>query len=147
MNLSLLKQYAISLIGIKYFFGGDDAVSGFDCSGLVSELMRAAGLVPYNYRENAQGIHDFLKATGAHTLGPVTGSIAFYGKSSTEIHHIGFCLDSNTMVEAGGGDSTTKNDQVAIQQNAFVRMRPIKFRKDFLFALWPNYPTQIDVGG
>jgi lipoprotein Spr len=138
MNLELLKLYALSLIGTPYFFGGDDPMSGFDCSGLVSEMLRAAGLVPYNFRTNAQGLFNEFKSKATPTL-PALGAIAFFGKSVSEITHVAFCLDSFTMVEAGGGDSSTTTDAVASKQNAFVRLRPVKFRKDFLLTIMPNY--------
>jgi cell wall-associated NlpC family hydrolase len=139
MNLSLLKQYAISLIGTKYFYSGDDPISGFDCSGLACELMRAAGVVPYNFRNNAQGLASLMRSEGT-PCHEEPGALAFYGKSLTEVSHVGFCLDDTTMVEAGGGDSTTIIDPVASRQNAFVRLRPIKYRRDFLFTVMPPYP-------
>lgn len=131
MDPLLLKAYAISLIGTPYFYGGDDPVSGFDCSGLVCELLRASGVVPWNYRTNAQGLFDEVKKK----YGPVQprlGALAFYGKSLFSIDHVAFCLDAFTILEAGGGDHTTLNLPQAIKQNAFVRMRPLRFRKDFL---------------
>lgn len=142
MDLSLLKSYALSFIGSPYHFGGDDPISGFDCSGLASELLRAAGLVPYNFRSNAQGIYNLFEhnsSAGVFAL----GTLAFYGENLTKIDHIAFCLDSFHMIEAGGGDSSTVNDEVASQRNAFVRLRPIKYRKDFLTTLKPYYPNQI----
>lgn len=138
MDLALLKQYAISMIGKPYFWSGDDPISGFDCSGFASELLRAAGLVPYTYRSNAQGIYNDLRKAGALEAAG-TGSFAFYGKSLNEISHVTFCVDSVTMIEAGGGGSDTISDALASAKNAFVRMRPILYRKDFLVSLRPNY--------
>jgi cell wall-associated NlpC family hydrolase len=134
----LLSQYALSLVGTKYFYSGDDPISGFDCSGLACELMRAAGVVPYSYRDNAQGLASLMRATG-EPCDSALGVLAFYGKSLTQVSHVGFCLDAITMIEAGGGDSTTTADPVASRQNAFVRLRPIKYRRDFLFTVMPPY--------
>lgn len=142
MDLNHLKNYAIQLIGTKYVFGGDDPVGGFDCSGFVSELLRASGVVPWNYRNTAQGIYNLFDKNGSYNKYGV-GSLAFYGKDANHITHIGFCIDSETMIEAGGGDSTTDNDSTAIEKNAFVRVRPIKYRKDFLFVIRPPYPGLI----
>lgn len=138
MNLELLKLYALSFLGVPYFFGGDDPMSGFDCSGLVCELLRSTGVVPYKYRANAQGIFQLLKPT-AFACAPQAGAVAFFGKGVNEIVHVGFCLDETTMIEAGGGDSMTASEAVASNQNAFVRLRPIRFRKDFLFTVIPRY--------
>lgn len=138
MNLELLKAYAISLFGYVYHFGGDDPLSGFDCSGLACEFLRAAGVVPYNYRTNAQGLFELLKSKGIPCM-PCKGALSFYGKSINEITHVGFCLDDVSMIEAGGGTAETINDEVASAHNAFVRMRPIRYRKDFLLTVMPPY--------
>jgi hypothetical protein len=47
------------------------------------------------------------------------------------------------MVEAGGGGSDTITDEVAIKRNAFVRIRPIRYRKDFQQVIMPMYPGRI----
>lgn len=138
MNLDLLKAYALSFLATPYFWGGDDPMSGFDCSGFVSELLRASGVVPHNFRTNAQGLFNFLKSKASATQ-PQLGAIAFFGKSVNEISHVGFCLDGVTMIEAGGGGSSTTDEAAASIQNAFVRLRPTRFRKDFLFAVMPIY--------
>lgn len=135
-----MKQYAISLLGTVYFYSGDDPMSGFDCSGLACELMRAAGVVPFNFRDNAQNLFEKLKVMG-HPCQPQLGALSFYGKSPREITHVGFCVDETTMIEAGGGGSGTTSDEVASRQNAFVRMRPTRFRKDFLFTIMPLYSS------
>lgn len=138
MNLELLKAYALAMLMTPYEFGGDDPMSGFDCSGFVCELLRSSGLVPYNFRTNAQGLYNLLRPT-AHVAPPSLGAIAFFGKGPNEITHVAFCLDETTMVEAGGGNSTTVSEVVASGQNAFVRLRPTRFRKDFLFTVMPQY--------
>ncbi len=138
MNLALLEKYAHAFIGLRYSFGGDDPLSGFDCSGLVCELLRAAGILPYKFRTNAQGLFTLLKPS-AMACTPQLGAIAFFGKTPNTITHVAFCLDDTTMVEAGGGDSNTQSEEVASAQNAFVRMRPTRFRKDFLFTVMPKY--------
>lgn len=140
MNLELLREYAMRLIGTPYFFGGDDTMSGFDCSGFVSELLRASGLESYTFRTNAQGILNALKSRG-NIMPAQLGALAFYGKSPIDVDHIAFCIDEYSMIEAGGGDGTTLNLVTAIRQNAFVRIRPVRFRRDFLFTLMPEYPV------
>lgn len=140
MDLQLLKVYALSMIGTPYFYGGDDPISGIDCSGLASELLRASGVVPYNWRGNAQQIYDLL--CDKHSSGdlvPGLGAFSFYGKDGRSIVHVGFCLDEVTMIESGGGDHTTLSIEIASHQNAFVRLRPVRFRKDFFCCLKPLY--------
>ncbi len=138
MNLELLKLYALQMVGRPYHFGGDDPLSGFDCSGVACEMLRAAGVVHYDFRTNAQGLYETIKAAGIKAE-PALGSLSFYGKDEHSITHVGFCIDGYTMVEAGGGDATTLDVIFASKQNAFVRFRPVKFRHDYLFSIHPNY--------
>jgi cell wall-associated NlpC family hydrolase len=140
MKREHLMAYALAMIGKPYFWGGDDPVGGFDCSGLCSEILRASGVVPYKFRTNAQGILNLFRTGGFPVCEPGFGALAFYGKSPNEVDHIAFCIDEHTIIEAGGGDSSTVNAARASAQNAFVRMRPVKFRKDFLFCYMPAYP-------
>jgi hypothetical protein len=43
------------------------------------------------------------------------------------------------MLEAGGGNSKTTSLAVAAEQNAYVRIRPIRFRKDVFGFRNPPY--------
>lgn len=131
MNPELLKAYALSFLGKPYLYGGDDPIFGLDCSGFVSELLRASGVIKWNERLNAQQLYNLFHFQKFSSK-PEFGALAFYGRSATAVSHVAFCLDSVTMIEAGGGDSTTTNMDLASRKNAFVRMRPIEFRRDFL---------------
>lgn len=135
-----LIRYALMLGGAHaaYRWGGDDPIAGFDCSGFVSELMQAAGVFPNKQRLNAQGIHENLIYAGAREVW-APGAIAFYGPSIDQIDHVNFCLSQQLCVGYMSGDSSTINDQAAEKMNAFFKLRPIKYRKDFLCVLMPNY--------
>jgi cell wall-associated NlpC family hydrolase len=140
--LQFLIQYAFALLARthRYHYGGDDPIQGFDCSGFVGELLKAAGELPWNApKMSAQQIHDFYDRKVGSSF--AAGSLAFYGSDILHIDHVAFCLDSNVALEAAGGDATTISDAKAIQQNAFIKMRPIRYRKDFLCVLKPNYFT------
>jgi cell wall-associated NlpC family hydrolase len=137
--MDLLKAYAFSLIGIPYRWGGENPISGFDCSGLVQELLKSVGLDPPG-DQTAQALYDYFEKNGSVNAWGL-GALAFYGEDVTKIIHVAFCLDQYLMIEAGGGGSDTVSRDIADKRNAFVRMRPIKYRKDFLYVIKPYYRT------
>lgn len=137
MNSSLvLYDYAMRLASLPYMWGGDDTIKGFDCSGLVCELLQAAGLIKHKLDFNAQSLHNMYpqKVEKAEL-----GTLAFYGSSTEKISHVGFCLNSYQIIEAGSGDSSTLTLEQAAKQNAFIRIRPINYRGDFLCLKQPTY--------
>lgn len=133
----IMTIYSISLLGRPYIWGGDDPVRGFDCSGLVQEILASGGFDPRS-DQTAQGLYDILSRD--HKLltkkeDIQTCSLVFFGKSSSEISHVGFAVNKWQMVEAGGGGSRTLTEDDAIKQNAYVRIRPISARFDFVAAI------------
>ena len=138
MRPDLLERYALSFLGLPYRWGGENPVTGFDCSGMIVELLKAAGTITPDFDLSAQGIWNLGGARG-WTMTRGFGALAFYGKSTAQLTHVGFCLDDVYMLEAGGGDRTTVNREAAGMQSAFVRIRPINFRKDFQGCMLPVY--------
>lgn len=117
-------------------------MTGYDCSHYVCEILMASGVLPHNSYLTAQGLFDKFSQDGKYgTVG--AGALAFFGKDAKSVSHVGFCLDDRLMLNAAGGDSQTVSDAAASKQNAFVKMRPIKYRKDFLAVIKPNYPGLI----
>lgn len=137
--MDLLSLYALSFLGTPYKYGGNNPMDGgMDCSGFVSEVLRAAGSIGWNEDLTAQQIYNRVEASGR--AGVVQSkSLAFFGESVTKITHVGFCLDPYVMIEAGGGGKTTDTLPDAANNNAMIRLRPIKYRKDFLVAIKPDY--------
>jgi cell wall-associated NlpC family hydrolase len=141
MNMHLLFQYAFSFVGRRYTWGGDDPMGGYDCSGYVQELLMAAGVVKRGTpKMSASMLFDHLSKNGTQGAGGTgAGAVAFFGPSARQINHVGFCLDPYVMLHAASGDSTTTTEARAIEQNAFVRLDPIRYRKDFLTTIKPTY--------
>lgn len=138
--MEAVLRAAMSCLGVHYKWGGANPVDGLDCSGFVQWVLRAAGIDPpgdqtaqalYNHFERLHG------ATGAAGL----GSLAFYGKSVTQISHVAFCLNGFQMIEAGGGDHTTLTPRDAAAKDACVRIRMIRARADLVAIVKPSYAT------
>lgn len=130
-------DYAKSFLGVPYKFGSNNINDGgIDCSGFVCELLRAAGELGKEDL-SAQGIYERLEGNASLVGGP--GSILFFGESVTKITHVAFALDNYLMIEAGGGDASTQDIKIAAKQNAMVRIRTLKWRKDLVASLKPRY--------
>jgi cell wall-associated NlpC family hydrolase len=134
----ILRHYALSFVGRPYKWGGSNPMEGMDCSGFVQELLASVGAQPPTDM-TAQALHNHFMKQGARIGIHACGSLAFYGKDINSIIHVGMLLDEYLIVEAGGGGSKTTTLDAAIAQNAFVRVRPIKYRKDFLTVIKPRY--------
>lgn len=136
--MNLLIQYALSFVHQPYKWGGDDP-SGYDCSGLVQDILNSVNLDPPGDQTAQQLYEHFVKPeNGTKKTVPVRGALVFFGERS-RIIHVGFALNSNRMVDAAGGGRHVQTEQDAIKYNAFVRVSWIGRRADFLAALLPRY--------
>jgi cell wall-associated NlpC family hydrolase len=138
LGSKLLIEYAMCFIGLPYRWGGDDTIDGFDCSGLVQEILSAVGMDPPGDQTALGLFKHFLQNNVGSIEEP--GALAFYGPNINQITHIGFLVDKSLMIEAGGGGSKTTSLAAAAAQNAYVRLRPVRFRKDLVAILMPRYP-------
>lgn len=139
-----LIEYAKSFLGVQYKYGGRNRLEGLDCSQFVIELLISQGVLPHGFDTNAQGLFDHFVTKSTNEIKPRAGSLAFYGHNSQRLVHVAFCLDETVMIECGGGDHTTITREAAIEKSACVRVRPIKFRKDYFCSLSPKYDNSIN---
>lgn len=117
-------SYGLRFIGQAYEWGGDGRKGkGFDCSGLVQEILWSIGALPDRSDRNAQALYELFKAkTGKPSC--AHGNLVFFGKDIKSITHIGLTVNEFQFLEAGGGDS--KN------LAGMVRLRPKWARKDMV---------------
>lgn len=137
MSKELFQHFLLRFLNIPYRWGGDDPMKGYDCSGFVQDALAAIGMDPAG-DQTAQALHDYFDKLHRPGLSASTGSLSFYGKDFNSIIHIAIHLDGQTVIEAGGGGSRTNSAEDAANQNAFIRLRPYKYRKDYLTTLTPR---------
>lgn len=118
-------EYLQRFIGLPYIWGGDDAIAGFDCSGLQVEILQAVGLIPHGSDFSAAALYDRFE-TGAVDHG-YAGCLVFW-YSGESIIHVEMMIDDFHTVGASGGGSTTTTIEAAIRANAFVKQRPLSYR-------------------
>jgi len=124
-RVDLASAYILQFVGTWYSWGGDDP-SGFDCSGICIEVLKAVGYFPRKGDATAQGIYDRYKSKVTGT--PTEGCFVLYGKNTMAITHIEYVIaviDGTVFtVGASGGGSRTKTKDDAIKDNAFIKIRP-----------------------
>jgi cell wall-associated NlpC family hydrolase len=134
-DAELFIDYAMRFIGVPYKWGGENPISGMDCSGLVSECLNSFGIIPG--RHTAQSIYESLDLRSTHNSYK-PGAIVFFGDSLTDITHVAILVSPWLVIEAGGGDHKTLTKEDADLANAFVRIRPLRSRKGLVACLFPS---------
>jgi len=120
--------------GMPYIWGGDDAVEGYDCSGLVIEGLQAAGILP---RKGDWRARDLAAKFSVREFSHVSrGDLVCFGDPITHIEIVWHReslynrdIGREPMIwtlGASGGDSETLTREDAIRDNAFVKVRPLE---------------------
>lgn len=116
-------KVAWKFVGTFYRWGGDDP-SGFDCSGLIVEILKSVGRINRKSDYTAQGLYDLFQKENIDI--PHEGCLVFWGKSKNRITHVEYCIDTTCTIGASGGGSKTNSKQDSIDQNAYVKVRTIR---------------------
>lgn len=131
---STAVNYLQHFIGLPYIWGGDDPIRGFDCSGLVIEVLQAVGILPHGADFTADSLYERFQ-TRAIDRG-YQGCLVFW-YSGAEVIHVEMMIDDFHTVGASGGGSTTTTIEAAISRNAFVKMRPLSYRGESYLIVDP----------
>jgi len=118
---------AMSYLGRPYRWGGDDAMEGFDCSGLVVECLKSVGMLSGKQDLNANDL--FKRYEARFTANPGPGCLVVYFRNG-RAYHIGIYWRNGLYITADGGGSKTLTLEDAIKQNAFIKIRPVDSRPD-----------------
>ena len=128
-NRNLAIEIAWELYGLPYKWGGDDPLEGFDCSGDIIEILKSTGELPHEGDWTANDL--WLRFRGQRVTRPEAGCVVFYGTTS-KITHVMLCISDTHCIGATGGGSTTTDIQIASDQDAFIKVRPIQYRDDIV---------------
>ena len=124
----LFVNYAMRWIGTWYRWGGDDP-SGFDCSGLAVECLKAVGKISRGSDFTAWGLYRYFKDREMEVNLPRKGCLVFwYTSNNRRIIHVEICINPRQSIGASGGGSKTLTQEDAIRHNAYIKIRPINSR-------------------
>jgi hypothetical protein len=114
---------AESNLGRWYSWGGDDPNQGFDCSGLMIEVLSAAGVFPRGDDTTAAGLRQRYQRVSQ----PRPGDLLFWGEPPTHVEMVWVIVDGTVFtIGASGGGSRTRTREDAIRDNAFIKIRPAR---------------------
>ena len=115
-RLQNMLIHAISLIGVKYKFGGSSAQSGFDCSGFVRHVFAESVALELPRSSYAMG-RVGLKVS-ANDLRP--GDLVFYNTLHRTFSHVGIYLGEGRFVHA---PSRGKSVEIVDMSESYWRKR------------------------
>jgi len=118
-----IADYAAGFAGYNYVYGGSSP-SGFDCSGLVSYVMRQFGIsVTRNasgqYRDNGYHINKSDMAPG---------DLIFFSDNGNSVTHVGIYLGNSRFIHASGtniGVIVSRTDTALYEKNYFGAKRVV----------------------
>lgn len=128
--IETMLNYAMRFIGVPYIYGGNNPLTGMDCSGFVCECLKSIGVIDSHRDFSSRDLFKLLKENYKTTSKVESGCVVFFGKSASMVSHVAIALNDKLMIESGGGDSATISKERAANSNAFVRIRPL--RKDLV---------------
>lgn len=136
--MKLLYDYAMTLNGVPYLWGGKNPLTGLDCSGCVNVILSSIGLdIPGV--ESAEQLFRYW-VNRAKVCDPQLGALIFFGNGQ-KIHHVAFGLDAFRMLEAAHGDRVCTTKSASALKGAYVKVSPVGRLLDRFLCLLPDYGT------
>ena len=125
-------------LGKWYIWGGDDP-GGFDCSGLVVEGLKCAGVLKEHEDLTANGLYKLFSKRVPLQQG-FPGALAFWLTEAGHAYHVAVCMNELFCITANGGNRNVKTIEDAMRENAFITIRPLSHRKTKPVILDPFMP-------
>lgn len=123
-------------LGQPYKWGGDDAIDGWDCSGLIIEILKAVGVLPRVGDWASWQLADEFRPK--MVTKPTPGCLLFWNRGG-RIGHVEVVwkiIGTHVLtIGAAGGGSATQTEEDAAAQNAYVKVRPA--RQGWVLAVDP----------
>ena len=117
-------KHIYQFLNIPYIWGGA-GVDGFDCSGLILEILQSLGTLSRNVDMTADHMYQLFKNKPSEAL---AGCLVFWFNASGKAIHVEMLINPFSVIGASGGGSKTTSLKKAIKHNAFVKMNPIGYR-------------------
>ena len=137
MMLTYLGIIAMQFLGTPYIYGGNNPLTGLDCSGFIQIPLKTVKIIKDDKDRSAQMIYNYIIKSKKYENKLAADSILFYGNSKDKITHVALALNENLMIEAGNGSRHCKTRKEAARRDARVRIIPIK--KNYIASLFVPY--------
>ena len=123
-------DYLLRYVGTPYLIGGDDPMTGFDCSGLVVEGLQAVGKIRHGSDYTADGLYQLFRAkvVGLAFSASTPGCLNLYLDGAGKATHVEASIGEGRILGAIGGGFKTLTLGDAVKSNAFVKIRPVGYR-------------------
>lgn len=139
--MKLSSLIAMEYVGVPYIYGGNNPMTGLDCSGFVQLVLKKLGIIEDNMDRTAQDIYNLLVKKLALNSSVKGDCVLCFGKGPDQISHIAISIDDEWMIEAAPGDASVVTIKDAVARCARVQFNKISRRKDLVACLYLDTKT------